>query len=132
MHRLLQGDVGSGKTVVAALAAAIAIECGSQCAVMVPTEILATQHFAKLVALARAPRRSGRAADRRTEEEGADCDARVDRIRLGGARRRHACGDRVAGAVYAAGPRVIDEQHRFGVEQRRAVRQGRHPDEPTS
>ncbi len=48
-HRLLQGDVGSGKTVVAALAAAVAIDAGWQCALMAPTEILAEQHFRKLI-----------------------------------------------------------------------------------
>ena len=49
MHRLLQGDVGSGKTAVAALAACIAIDAGWQCALMAPTEILAEQHFRKLL-----------------------------------------------------------------------------------
>ena len=48
MHRLLQGDVGSGKTVIAALAAARAIESGFQAALMAPTEILAEQHFRKV------------------------------------------------------------------------------------
>ena len=50
MHRLLQGDVGAGKTVVAALAATVCMDAGWQCALMAPTEILAEQHFRKLLA----------------------------------------------------------------------------------
>jgi ATP-dependent DNA helicase RecG len=49
MHRLLQGDVGAGKTVVAALAATLCMDAGWQCALMAPTEILAEQHFRKLL-----------------------------------------------------------------------------------
>ncbi len=60
MNRLVQGDVGSGKTIVALLAALVAIECGYQAALMAPTEILAEQHYATVVVVARAARRRRR------------------------------------------------------------------------
>ena len=107
MHRLLQGDVGSGKTVVAALAAAIAIDAGWQCALMAPTEILAEQHFRKLIGWLEpllAPRGpAGGLADRQPEEEGARRDAGADRQRRGGAGGRHARRDPGAGAVQEPG-----------------------------
>ena len=123
MHRLLQGDVGSGKTVVAALAAARAIDAGWQCALMAPTEILAEQHFRKLVGWL-APqgltiawltgRRKGRARD-----------AMVAQVASGQAMLvvgTHAVIQR--DVVFARlGLAIVDEQHRFGVAQRLALRE---------
>ena len=83
MHRLLQGDVGSGKTVVAALAAAIAIDAGWQCALMAPTEILAEQHLRKLVGWLAPLGIAGRLAERQPQGQGAPrrCWSRWPRAR---------------------------------------------------
>ncbi|MCY4504310.1 MAG: ATP-dependent DNA helicase RecG, partial [Alphaproteobacteria bacterium] len=121
MMRLLQGDVGSGKTVVAALAAAAAHDAGGQAAIMAPTEILAQQHFETLSALL-APAGMevglltgrGRAGPRRTTLAALASGA------LPVAVGTHALFQE---AVSFADLRlaVIDEQHRFGVEQRLAL-----------
>ena len=121
MLRLLQGDVGSGKTVVALLAMAHVIEAGRQAALMAPTEILARQHFATIAPLAgaaglRVALMTGRdkAAERRATLE-ALANGALD-IVVG----THALvQDDVAFA--RLGLAVIDEQHRFGVHQRLAL-----------
>ena len=122
MHRLLQGDVGSGKTVVAALAAAIAIEQGWQCALMAPTEILAEQHLRKLVGwltplgITVAWLTGSRKGKARREM--------LDKVASGEAALvvgTHAViQDQVEFAKL--GLAIIDEQHRFGVQQRLALR----------
>ncbi len=118
MLRLLQGDVGSGKTLVALVAMANAVECGAQAALMGPTEILARQHFATLEPLARQ-------AGLRTEiltgrDKGKTRGAILGRIAEGTAQivvGTHALfqEDVVFRDLALA---VIDEQHRFGVHQR--------------
>ena len=122
MHRLLQGDVGSGKTCVAALAALVAVGSGRQAAVMAPTEILAEQLYLKfrewleplgvrVVWLAAALRGK---AKREAMAEIADGRAAV-------AVGTHALfQDEVAFKSLALA--IVDEQHRFGVEQRLALR----------
>jgi ATP-dependent DNA helicase RecG len=122
MHRLLQGDVGSGKTVVAALAAAIAIHDGWQCALMAPTEILAEQHLRKLVGWLEplgvrvawlTGSRKGKARTKMLEQVASGEAALV----VG----THAV---IQEQVHFArlGLAIVDEQHRFGVEQRLALR----------
>jgi ATP-dependent DNA helicase RecG len=134
MHRLLQGDVGSGKTVVAAAALLAAVQGGHQGAFMVPTEVLAEQHYLEL-----------RVLTRRLSVE--------DPSRLGGSRplsialrtsatpaaERRRIGEQLASGALdlvvgthalltddvrfaSLGLAVIDEQHRFGVEQRATLR----------
>ena len=134
MHRLLQGDVGSGKTVVAVAAMLVAVQGGHQGALMAPTEVLAEQHFAGIQSLLR----DLNVAD--DENLFGERSLRVELLtgRVTGERRRELLVDLAAGRVDIAigthaliqegvnfaslGVVVIDEQHRFGVEQRAALR----------
>jgi ATP-dependent DNA helicase RecG len=123
MNRLLQGDVGSGKTVVAALACLRAIAAGHQAAVMAPTEILAEQHWRKfaqwldplgvrVVWLAGGQKRSERAAALAAMADGELAVAI-------GTQALFQEGVTFASLALA----VVDEQHRFGVRQRLALRE---------
>jgi ATP-dependent DNA helicase RecG len=126
MHRLLQGDVGSGKTVVAALAAAIAIDAGWQCALMAPTEILAEQHFRKLIGwleplLAPLGLRVAWLTGGQKKKERDEMLALVAGGEAALVVGTHAViQDQVR--FKSLGLAVIDEQHRFGVAQRLALR----------
>jgi ATP-dependent DNA helicase RecG len=134
MHRLLQGDVGSGKTVVAVTALLAAVQGGHQGALMAPTEVLAEQHHLGVTSMLgdlMVPDPSTLMGDR---------PLRVELLtnRVGAGDRRKILADLVTGKVdivigthaliqdkveYASlGVVVIDEQHRFGVEQRAALR----------
>jgi ATP-dependent DNA helicase RecG len=121
MMRLLQGDVGSGKTVVALLAMLNAVECGRQAALMAPTEILCRQHLATIEKLA-AP--AGIAVALLTgREKGRTRQEILDRLASGAVQiviGTHALfQDDVVFQDLALA--VIDEQHRFGVDQRMAL-----------
>ncbi len=129
MHRLLQGDVGSGKTIVAAQAAVIAVENGHQVAVLAPTEILANQHysyFKKLleplgyvvVAL------TGSRAAREKEQLKELMRRGLAHVAVG----THALIQEDVGFA-RLGLAIIDEQHRFGVVQRlKLFEKGKQPD----
>ena len=147
MHRLLQGDVGSGKTLVAVSTMLAAVQGGHQAALMAPTEVLADQHAMSVRALL---------ASLRLPDDGDLFGARAIRVELltskvGAAERRRILAALAAGEVdivigthaliqddveYASlGVVVVDEQHRFGVEQRARLRDkalesgdGRAPD----
>jgi ATP-dependent DNA helicase RecG len=121
MRRLLQGDVGSGKTAVAAYALLRAVEAGGQGALMAPTETLATQHLIGLAALCEPlgvrvlGLMQGMAARERRAAEGV-LRSGEPAVAVG----THALIQ--AGVDYGAlSVAVVDEQHRFGVEQRRAL-----------
>jgi ATP-dependent DNA helicase RecG len=131
MHRLLQGDVGAGKTVVAAVAMAVAASTGAQSALMAPTEILAEQHFKGLSKLFAGMNAQGalskpieialltgsvKAAEKRAIYE-ALASGKIDVV-IG----THALIQE--GVAFSnLGFVVVDEQHRFGVAQRTALRQ---------
>jgi ATP-dependent DNA helicase RecG len=133
MHRLLQGEVGSGKTVVALRAMLAAVDAGGQAALLAPTDVLAHQHSRTIAALLGPLGRAGQldAADQATA-------VALLTGSLGAAARRSALQaalDGTAGIVIGThalleegvrfadlGLVVVDEQHRFGVEQRDALR----------
>src|SRR5689334_338508 len=134
MHRLLQGEVGSGKTVIAVRAMLQVIDAGGQAALLAPTEVLAQQHYRSITDLLGPFGQAGRL----------DGAAQATRVALltgsqGAAARREALLDAASGAAGIVigthalltehvqfadlGMVVIDEQHRFGVEQRDALRE---------
>ena len=129
MHRLLMGDVGTGKTVVALFAMLLAAENGYQAAIMAPTELLAEQHVATLTRLLEPLGiRPELLLGRMTAAEKA---AVRERLAGGGARLVVGTHALIQEAVtfQRLGLAVIDEQHRFGVEQRAAlVEKGDAPD----
>ena len=128
MQRLLQGDVCSGKTLVAAMACLLAVDNGFQAALMAPTEILAEQHFITLRELT-APL-GLRTALLTSSRRGAERDSLGEDLRSGAV-------DLVVGTHALIQPSlrfrnlalaVIDEQHRFGVRQRQSLwEKGEHP-----
>jgi ATP-dependent DNA helicase RecG len=123
MLRLLQGDVGSGKTVVALAAAAAVIEAGRQAALMAPTEILARQHLKTIVPLAEAA--GIRVAALSGRERGGERKAILDRLALGDIDLligTHALFQENV-AFHDLALAIVDEQHRFGVHQRLALTQ---------
>jgi ATP-dependent DNA helicase RecG len=129
MNRLLQGDVGAGKTIVALLAAVVAMENGFQVAFMAPTEILAEQHYLCLRRLLERSRfhvellTGGTTGTRRRDV--------LARLAAGDVHLVVGTHALVQGSVtfHSLGLAVIDEQHRFGVMQRAHLRaKGLHPD----
>jgi ATP-dependent DNA helicase RecG len=121
MLRLLQGDVGSGKTVVALMAMAIAVEAGTQAALMAPTEVLARQHLETIAPLAE---KAGLTIALLTgREKGKTRDAILERLASGeinlliGTHALFQTDVMFKDLAFA----VIDEQHRFGVHQRLAL-----------
>jgi len=129
MHRLLQGDVGAGKTIVALLAAVVAMENGLQVAFMAPTEILATQHFGNIARLLSQSRfrvdlLTGSTPGLKKHTLHSHIERGTTNLIVG----THALVQESI-TFHRLGLVVIDEQHRFGVAQRAALRaKGLRPD----
>ena len=134
MHRLLQGDVGSGKTVVAALAAAVAMDGGFQCALMAPTEILAEQHFRKLIdwlepLLSPLGKRVAWLTGSQKKKERTEMLGLIASGEAALVVGTHAVIQELV-VFHNLALAIIDEQHRFGVAQRLALRAKMHDGEP--
>ncbi len=128
MQRLLQGDVGSGKTIVACMAALQSIESGWQVALMAPTEILAEQHFRKMIAWLTPL--NIKIAWLTGSQSKKDREAAMQIIADGSAQLvigTHALFQEAV-QFKKLGLAIIDEQHRFGVHQRLALRQKGQPE----
>lgn len=128
MNRLLQGDVGSGKTVIAAIALYAIVCSGKQGALMVPTEILAEQHYTSLKRMFNDKLEIGLLTGSTTAKERRELLARLIAGEIDILLGTHALIQE--GVDFKdLGLVIIDEQHRFGVEQRRVLREkGLHPD----
>ncbi len=127
MQRLLQGDVGSGKTIVATLACMMAVQGGYQAAFMVPTEILARQHFEKISAQTKQIK-TALLTGSLSQTEKQDVMDRVGRGQIDLVIGTHALLE-AAVQFKALGLVVIDEQHKFGVGQRSLLpAKGANPD----
>lgn len=122
MNRLLEGDVGSGKTVVATMSAFMAMQSGFQATLMVPTEILARQHYAKLTPLLQ--KLGHDTALVLGKQPAAERAAAIERIKTGAPLlvigTQALLGEKVE--LPKLGLVIIDEQHRFGVGQRKELK----------
>jgi len=118
MNRLLQGDVGSGKTMVAVLSALLAVDNGYQACIMAPTEVLAQQHFANISRYLEPTKvRCDLLTGSSTQKERREIHSGLEDGSIGIIVGTHALlEDNVV--FHALGLAVIDEQHRFGVDQR--------------